>query len=114
MFAAGLGGMNRRIAVYPTDLQGLNIAISCSAFILGSSFLVFIYNMVRSLANGPVAVANPWQARTLEWQTSSPPPLENFAQPVIVTAGPYEYGRSDARPHAVAVPAGAAVEEEGK
>jgi cytochrome c oxidase subunit 1 len=112
MFWAGLGGMNRRIATYPLELQSLNVVISLAAFALGASFLFFIYNMVKSLATGPVAVANPWKARTLEWMTSSPPAVENFPEPVVVTGGPYEYARRDPKPHAIRVPAGAAEAEE--
>jgi len=40
----------------------------------------------------PVAGANPWRARTLEWQTTSPPPHENFDHPPVVTGDPYGYG----------------------
>ena len=58
-------------------------------------------------SEGVPATASPWQARTLEWSTSSPPPLENFPSPPVVLAGPYEYGRREARPHAVLAPAGA-------
>jgi cytochrome c oxidase subunit 1 len=103
--------MNRRIATYPSDLQTLNIVISFAAFALGSSFLFFLYNMVKSLVSGPVAESNPWNARTLEWQTTSPPPAENFEVPVVVTGGPYDYTKRDARPHATLVPAGAAEQE---
>jgi cytochrome c oxidase subunit 1 len=39
-----------------------------------------------------VAVANPWRARTLEWQTTSPPPHENFVRQPVVTGHPYDYG----------------------
>ena len=70
----------------------MNLAVSISAFLLGASFLVFIYNMINSWIRGEVAEANPWHARTLEWQTSSPPPLENFPVLPEVTGHPYDYG----------------------
>ncbi len=107
MFLAGFEGMNRRVATYTPDLQSLNVFISIAAFTLGSSFLVFLYNMVKSLASGVPATASPWQARTLEWSTSSPPPFENFPSAPVVLSGPYEYGKRDSRPHAVLAPAGA-------
>ncbi len=88
----GILGMNRRIADYPSSLDGINLIISIAAFALGASFLVFVYNMVVSWVRGPVAEANPWRARTLEWQTSSPPPIENFPAPPVVRGHPYEYG----------------------
>jgi cytochrome c oxidase subunit 1 len=40
---------------------------------------------------GPAAVANPWKAKGLEWETSSPPPTENFLEPPVVTEDAYEY-----------------------
>ena len=68
--------------------------MSVASFLLAASFLVFVYNMVRSWVRGPVAPANPWGARTLDWQTSSPPPLENFPVPPVVTGDPYGYGEA--------------------
>lgn len=92
MHLPGIKGMNRRIADFQSELDPLNLAVSLAGFFLGASFLVFIWNMVYSWVRGPVAEANPWQARTLEWQTSSPPPHENFPVPPVVSGGPYDYG----------------------
>ena len=92
MHLPGIKGMNRRIADFQSELDPLNLAVSLAGFFLGASFLVFIWNMVYSWFRGPVAEANPWQARTLEWQTSSPPPHENFPVPPVVSGGPYDYG----------------------
>ncbi|MBI4219169.1 MAG: cbb3-type cytochrome c oxidase subunit I, partial [Chloroflexi bacterium] len=91
MFTVGAAGMNRRIAAYPDELSGTNLFITITAFILGASFLPFVYNMIVSWLRGPIASDNPWGARTLEWQTSSPPPLENFAHPPVIS-DPYGYG----------------------
>ena len=93
MFIPGLEGMNRRVAEYPPSLEGINVIITIAAFAMGASFLPFIYNMANSWIRGPKAEANPWGARTLEWQTSSPPPEENFDEPPVVTEDPYGYGR---------------------
>src|SRR3989449_5218921 len=57
------------------------------AFGIGPSVLLFLVNAARSLRHGAVAPADPWDGRTLEWRTSSPPPVENFA------AVPPVYGR---------------------
>jgi cytochrome c oxidase subunit 1 len=110
MFWVGLHGMNRRVATYTTDLQDMNILIGIMGFILGASFLIFLANLVWTFIWGPVAEADPWKARTLEWQTTSPPPEENFESPPIVTGEPYDYGVPDAPRHGAFAPAGAAEE----
>ena len=48
--------------------------------------------MIVSWKWGPPAPGNPWRAKTLEWQVSSPPPLFNFDEITQVVGGPYEYG----------------------
>ena len=94
MFWVGLHGMNRRIATYPAELQGVNVWISAMALLLGLSFVAFVVNVGRSLLRRGAERAgpNPWNARTLEWQVSSPPPIENFPQPPVVLGHPYGYG----------------------
>jgi len=113
MFWVGLNGMNRRIYVYPADLVPYNVFISLMAFALGASFLVFTFNVLRSLLSKKTerATANPWRARTLEWLIPSPPPVENFPSTPIVVGSPYGYGIPGARPHAIMGVAGAADEE---
>jgi heme/copper-type cytochrome/quinol oxidase subunit 1 len=49
LFALGLMGMPRRVVTYPSHLQTLNIWVSVSAFVLGASMLVFLFNVVYSL-----------------------------------------------------------------
>ena len=63
--------------------------------------------MITSWVTRPDAEANPWHARTLEWQVSSPPPIFNFDEIPQVVGGPYEYGVPGAR-HAVLSEDGAA------
>ncbi|HXF68542.1 MAG TPA: cbb3-type cytochrome c oxidase subunit I [Thermoflexus sp.] len=92
MFGLGLYGMNRRVADYPAYLAGGNMLVSMSAFILGASFLFLIAHLAYAWARGPRAADNPWRARTLEWQTSSPPPVENFPALPRVVGDPYGYG----------------------
>ncbi len=112
MFWTGLHGMNRRIATYQPDLQGINVVISIMAFCLGASFIVFVVNMLYSIVWGPKAAADPWHARTLEWQVSSPPPLENFPAIPVVSGYPYDYGVRGAPAHAVIPIAGGSGEDE--
>ncbi len=76
----GIMGMPRRVFTYP-DLPGwgaLNMASTVGAFIMGLSVIVFAINLVLSLRSGKVAGDNPWDAWTLEWATTSPPPHDNF------------------------------------
>ncbi len=76
----GLLGMPRRVYTYP-NLPGwavLNMISTFGAFVLGFAVLVFLANMMASLRFGKLAGANPWDAWTLEWATSSPPPWYNF------------------------------------
>ncbi|MDQ2854002.1 MAG: cbb3-type cytochrome c oxidase subunit I [Chloroflexota bacterium] len=92
MFWLGIEGMRRRVADYPSQFGGVNLWISFAAFNIFLSVAVFVFNMIRSWRRGPQATSNPWRAQTLEWQTSSPPPIENFEHIPTVTAPPYEYG----------------------
>ena len=106
MFWVGVNGMNRRVAVYPADLQRVNEFISAAAFLFGAGFLLFIGNLLWSAIKGPKAPDNPWNASTLEWSVSSPPPHHNFPLLPEVVGHPYEYGRPGAQ-HAVLSTAGA-------
>jgi cytochrome c oxidase subunit I len=60
------------------------------------SQITFVINFFWSLVAGKVAPANPWEANTLEWSTTSPPPHENFAVTPTVYRGPYEYSSPEA------------------
>jgi heme/copper-type cytochrome/quinol oxidase subunit 3 len=76
----GLMGMARRVYTYP-DLPGwafLNMISTIGAFLLGASVLVLLWNIITSLRHGEPAGDNPWNAWTLEWATTSPPPAQNF------------------------------------
>ncbi|MGH3182495.1 MAG: cytochrome c oxidase subunit I, partial [Streptosporangiaceae bacterium] len=88
LFAVGIMGMPRRVFEYAQNLTALNVWVSISAFCLGGSILIFLYNFVMSLLfwREP-EVGNPWRARSLEWQVSSPPPPENFKRVPVVLAG---------------------------
>lgn len=89
MHILGLQGMPRRIYTYQPDLpwQGLNLFVSLSAIVLTAGFLLFFVNAIRSARFGEVAADNPWDAPTLEWATTSPPPSYNFAM-IPVVSGP--------------------------
>jgi cytochrome c oxidase subunit 1 len=99
----GLAGMPRRYFsfsafTYLNHLPWLNLVISVTAFVLGSAQLIFIFNFFWSILRGERATENPWQATTLEWTTSSPPPHENWpGQVPAVHRWPYEYSAPTAK-----------------
>ncbi|MEP7066471.1 MAG: cbb3-type cytochrome c oxidase subunit I [Gemmatimonadota bacterium] len=98
----GLEGNVRRYSSFPSDYMHGSIAlhrfITFAALFLGAAQLIFLANLLWSRLRGPVAPDNPWEATSLEWSTTSPPPFDNFggAHPVVYR-GPDEYGVSGAR-----------------
>jgi cytochrome c oxidase subunit 1 len=91
MHWAGMLGMPRRVYTYPAGL-GLevpNLLSTIGAFVLAFAIVLFVVNGVISLYRGAIAGPNPWGAATLEWATSSPPPVYNFAHiPVVESDTP--------------------------
>ena len=81
MHIAGLLGMPRRIYTYPADMgwNTVNLITSLGSFLFALGVLIFLIDLVWSYKRGPVAGDNPWDAPTLEWSISSPPPPYNFA-----------------------------------
>jgi cytochrome c oxidase subunit 1 len=107
LFAAGFLGQSRRVVTYPAHLQFINDWVSVSAFVLGLSMLVFLYNFVYSLLFARIkAPANPWSSLSLEWQLPSPVPVHNFDQIPVITSDPYGYGEPP-RPSTVPATSGA-------
>jgi cytochrome c oxidase subunit 1 len=99
LFAVGEAGQPRRVFEYARNLETLNDWVSISAFLLGASFLIFVFNFVMStLFWREREIGNPWRSRGLEWQVSSPPPPNNFQHVPVVLSGPYEYGDPKALP----------------
>jgi cytochrome c oxidase subunit 1 len=64
---------------------------TAGASILGVGYLLPLVYLTWSMRYGPKAPANPWRAKGLEWETSSPPPTENFSETPVVTAEAYDY-----------------------
>jgi cytochrome c oxidase subunit 1 len=90
-FILGYLGMPRRYHSYPPEFQVLNVMSSAGATVLGLGYLMPLVYFIWSIRYGPKAPSNPWGATGLEWQTTSPPPVENFLTQPIVTAPPYTY-----------------------
>ncbi len=80
MHFLGQHGMPRRIYTYPSDAgwDTLNMVCTIGVFFMVAGVAIFFYNMATSYSNGRVAGPDPWDASTLEWITSSPPPVYNF------------------------------------
>jgi cytochrome c oxidase subunit I len=96
LFAVGFLGQPRRVVTYASNLQFLNDWVSASAFVLGLSMLVFLYNLVYSLAFARIRAArNPWGSLSLEWQLPSPVPVQNFDHTPVFENDPYGYGDGD-------------------
>jgi cytochrome c oxidase subunit 1 len=81
MHVLGLNGMIRREYTYPASL-GLtfwNQVASIGSAVIAVAILIFIVNAVRTqIKKVPLATEDPWDARTIEWITSCPPPVHNF------------------------------------
>jgi cytochrome c oxidase subunit I len=88
MHYLGLAGMPRRVYTYSAGLgwDGLNLLETGGAVMIALSMVLVAVNVVRSLRRGAVAGANPWDADSLEWATSSPPPSFNFNHIPLVTS----------------------------
>ncbi len=81
MHFLGLEGMPRRYSSYGegSGWWFWNIVVSTGGILLGATFILFLYNIAKSLQYGKYAGADPWDGSTLEWAIASPPPHYNFA-----------------------------------
>lgn len=97
MHVMGIVGMPRRFAQFTeytflTRLHPLVVFVSIVAIITVLTQFLFYFNLIWSIFKGKKAPANPWNATTLEWNTTSPPPHDNFAGVLpTVYRGPYEF-----------------------
>jgi cytochrome c oxidase subunit 1 len=90
-FILGSKGMPRRYYNYLDQFQPLHAFSTVGSWVLGLGFIIMAVYLLRSLKKGEIAPDNPWGGLTLEWHTTSPPPLENFYAVPDVSAGPYPY-----------------------
>ena len=97
MHYLGLVGNVRRYSAFVDDylapLIPVHKFITIAALLTGAAQLIFLWNLIWSRFRGPIASENPWEATSLEWSTSSPPPFDNFGgRRMVVYRGPNEYG----------------------
>jgi cytochrome c oxidase subunit 1 len=89
----GIEGMPRRVFHYPQapEWATLNLISTIGAFLIAVGVATFLWNFFSSiiLGKGKPAGDDPWEADTLEWATTSPPPVYNFPRiPVVHSARP--------------------------
>ncbi|MEY4829213.1 MAG: Cytochrome c oxidase polypeptide [Planctomycetota bacterium] len=94
-FVMGSRGMPRRYATYIEDYQPFHQASTIGAMILGAGVALMVGYLVHSLLAGKKAMQNHWGGVTLEWLSPTPPPLENFDEPPVVTTEVYDYSTLD-------------------
>jgi cytochrome c oxidase subunit I len=98
MHYLGMAGQTRRYSqftevAYQAKLIPLQTFMTYAAIITIAAQFIFVINLFWSMFKGPKASDNPWEATTLEWTTSTPPPHDNFGGVTpVVHHGPYEYG----------------------
>jgi cytochrome c oxidase subunit I len=97
MHYLGLAGNIRRYSAFVDDfmipLLPVHKFITVAALLTGAAQFIFLYNLIWSRFRGAIASDNPWEATTLEWSTSSPPPFDNFGgRHMTVYNGPNEFG----------------------
>jgi len=90
-FLLGYMGMPRRYHAYPPEFQVLNVLSTAGASVLAVGFVLPTIYFLWSLKSGKLAGNNPWNARGLEWETTSPPPTQNFEFTPSVSREPYDY-----------------------
>jgi cytochrome c oxidase subunit 1 len=88
MHVQGLLGMPRRVYTYMPDrgweIWNLITTLGVPFQIVG--VLLFVVNVIVSLRRGEPAGPDPWDAWTLEWATTSPPPSYNFEVVPVTTS----------------------------
>jgi cytochrome c oxidase subunit 1 len=119
MHMSGLLGQPRRTAVLPGELGATvelyNLLSSVGVIVLALSASVFLYNLLRSIRRGEMSGDDPWDARTIEWMTATPPKPHNFDVIPVVTARDEFWHRKYAESEhgvPVAVPVGASADHD--
>jgi cytochrome c oxidase subunit 1 len=91
MFVLGMQGMPRRYYDHLPAFHTGHVVATVGSWILVAGLLMMLINLLRGLGHKTAVPANPWGGVTLEWTVPSPPPVENFAVPPVVTEPPYTF-----------------------
>jgi cytochrome c oxidase subunit 1 len=103
LFAIGWLGQPRRVVTYPFGLQTLNDVVSIAAYVIGVSMIIFLVNVVWSLAfKREASEPNPWASKSIEFQLPTPLPVHDFERIPVFDADPYPYGTEPAKTPAYA------------
>lgn len=92
-FILGYMGMPRRYFDYLPEFTSLQVLSTVGSWLMLITIILIFGNLIRSLLKGEKAPENPWGGVTLEWQTTSPPPLLNFDREIEVTTEPYDFSQ---------------------
>jgi cytochrome c oxidase subunit 1 len=90
-FIMGSRGMPRRYYNYLPQFRPFHVFSTVGSWILAVGFIIMAVELIRSLMSGKTAPPNPWGSAGFEWQTSSPPIMQNFKETPVITRGPYDY-----------------------
>jgi cytochrome c oxidase subunit 1 len=92
-FYMGMEGMPRRYYDYPDQYSAMHVLSTVGAYFNGLGYTLALFHLVYLFFYGKTkAPANPYGSLSPEWQTSSPPPQDNFKDPVVITDWTYGYG----------------------
>jgi len=91
-FVLGMQGMPRRYFEYLPEFEALHSVSSLGAYMNAFGYAFALFNLAYAMKWGKIAGPNPYNSKSLEWQTQSPPIHENFAEIPVVTEWPYAYG----------------------
>jgi cytochrome c oxidase subunit 1 len=92
-FVLGSKGMPRRYYTYLPEFQIYHVISTVGTWILALGITLMFLMLIHSIFKGKKSPNNPWGGITLEWQTTSPPPLENFEETPVIEYDPYDYER---------------------
>jgi cytochrome c oxidase subunit 1 len=90
-FVMGVHGMPRRYHEYLPQYALMHQLSTIGSLVLAIGLFIILGYLLHSLFKGVRATANPWQGRSLEWDTASPPTVHNFPRQPVVSTDPYDF-----------------------